>query len=101
MVSGAFSCAPFSYTTSLSTLTSLVSWASFVGSADYTVVYMSESNIYITYNAYTDPAKIMYDFVKDNTDIFPDWVVERIEKLMKYEISNKAKVLKSTLLLSS
>lgn len=69
----------------------VVDSASFVGSAGHTVVYMSKNNIYVTYNAYADPAKLMYDFVKANTDIIPDWVVERIEKLMKYDISNRAK----------
>ncbi len=65
--------------------------ASFVGSAGYTVVYMSKNGIYVTYNAYTDPAKLAYDFVKENTDLVPDWVVERIEKLMNYDISSRAK----------
>ena len=64
---------------------------SFVGSTGYTVVYMSKNGVYVTYSAYTDPAKLMYEFVKENSDLVPDWVIERIEKLMGYDISSRAK----------
>ncbi|WP_202319172.1 beta-propeller domain-containing protein [Archaeoglobus neptunius] len=69
----------------------IVNSVSFVGSASHTVIYMSKNGIYVTYNSYTDPAKLMYRFVKENRDIFPDWVTERIEKLMGYDISSRAK----------
>ncbi len=64
---------------------------SFVGSTGSSVVYMSKNAIYVTYNSFTDPAKLAYMFVKENPDLFPDWVVNKIERLMDYDISNRAK----------
>ncbi len=64
---------------------------SFVGSAGSSVVYMSKNAIYVTYNSFTDPAKLAYLFVKENSDLFPEWVLNKIERLMSYDISNRAK----------
>ncbi|ADC65096.1 Beta propeller domain protein [Ferroglobus placidus DSM 10642] len=55
------------------------------------VVYMSEKAIYVSYAKAKDPAEIMFEFVKANEDLFPKEVVERIEKLKSYDISNRAK----------
>jgi len=63
---------------------------SFVGSGR-SVVYMSRNAIYVAYSSFADPAKLMSDFVRENPDIFPKWVVEKIEKLKDYELSSGAK----------
>ncbi len=64
---------------------------SFIGSAGSSTVYMSKNAIYVTYNSFTDPAKLAYMFVNENSDLFPEWVIDRIEKLMDYDISSRAK----------
>ena len=65
--------------------------ASFVGSTGSTVVYMSRNAVYITYTSFIDPARLAYMFMKENSDLFPDWVLRKVEKLMDYDISNRAK----------
>ena len=64
---------------------------SFVGSSGHTVVYMSENAIYVTYNSFADPARLTYQFISENPDLVPEWVKEKIEKLMDYDISSRAK----------
>uniref|UniRef100_UPI0025BE766A beta-propeller domain-containing protein n=1 Tax=Ferroglobus sp. TaxID=2614230 RepID=UPI0025BE766A len=55
------------------------------------VIYMSKKAIYVSYVKAKDPAEIMFEFVKSNEDLFPREVIERIEKLKSYDISNRAK----------
>ncbi len=64
---------------------------SFVGSSGHTVVYMSKNAIYVTFNTFADPAKLTYQFISENPDLVPEWVREKIEKLMDYDISSRAK----------
>lgn len=64
---------------------------SFVGSSGHTVVYMSKNAIYVTFNTFADPAKLTYQFTSENPDLVPEWVREKIEKLMNYDISSRAK----------
>lgn len=64
---------------------------SFVGSLGQSVVYMSRNAIYVTYYKTPDQVKLMYDFLKQNRDLVSDEVIERIEKLLDYELSNQAK----------
>lgn len=64
---------------------------SFIGSSGYSVVYMSTNAIYITYYRTPDQVKLMYGFLKENTDLVSEDVIERVEKLLDYNISNRAK----------
>ena len=64
---------------------------SFVGSRSHTVVYMSKKAIYVTYQSFADPAELFFQFISENPDLMPEWVRERIERLLKYEISGRAK----------
>ena len=68
----------------------IVDKVSFLGSYS-SVIYMSKKAIYVSYVKAKDPAEIMFEFVKSNEDLFPREVVERIEKLKGYDISNRAK----------
>jgi|Deesub1362B_J571_1020462.scaffolds.fasta_scaffold00053_90 uncharacterized secreted protein with C-terminal beta-propeller domain len=65
--------------------------ASFIGSAGQSIVYMSTSAIYITYFQTPDQADLMYKFLKENRDLVSNEVIQRIEKLRQYDISNRAK----------
>ncbi|MBO8181303.1 MAG: beta-propeller domain-containing protein [Archaeoglobus sp.] len=64
---------------------------SFVGSLSQSVVYMSPNAIYVTYYKTPDQVKLMYDFLKENRDLVSDEVIKRVEKLLNYDISNRAK----------
>ncbi len=64
---------------------------SFVGPSDSSVIYMSENGIYITYSYSENMSKFIFAFLKENQDIFPDWLNEKMEKLEKYDISLEAK----------
>lgn len=66
---------------------------SFVGSGGSAVVYMSENNLYITYNYNADQIKLTIDFLKTNgAGILPDEVLSRLEKLDNYDIGGNAKM---------
>lgn len=66
---------------------------SFVGSSDSSVIYMSENGIYITYSYSEGMIKMFSGFIKENQDIFPNWLNEEMEKLEKYDISLQAKLM--------
>ncbi len=67
--------------------------ASFVGSSQDSVVYMSENGIYITYSYYESVIKFFYDFFQEDCqDIIPAWVIEKLEKLKDLDISDRAKM---------
>ena len=66
---------------------------SFVGSSSQSILYMSENGIYVTYFYFGDSIKFFSDFLKEKCqDIVPDWVIEKMEKLTEYDISDSAKL---------
>lgn len=66
---------------------------SFIGSANNSVVYMSENNLYITYYYSNDIIKFYYNFIiEDATDLFPDTVVKKLKELMSYNITQESKM---------
>ena len=57
------------------------------------VIYMSENNLYITYNYFEDKVKYYLSFYKEKcSDIIPSSLIERIEKISSYDISNYSKL---------
>ena len=65
---------------------------SFVGSSGSSVVYMSASGIYVTYSYYESTIKFFSDFFTEKCqDIIPALVIEKMEKLQGYDISETAK----------
>ena len=73
---------------------------SFVGSSSDSTIYMSENTLYLTYYYSGDITKIMYSFVSQNTDMYPQYVLDKLAKLQSYDISTQAKMLEVTTLLS-
>lgn len=66
---------------------------SFVGSASSSILYMSKEGIYLTYNYSGDFVKFFYSFLKEECqDLFPAWAMEKIEKLLSYDISEGSKM---------
>ncbi len=63
-----------------------------VGSAGKTVIYVSRKAVYLSYETHMDPAEMYYRFVYENRDLFPSWILEKIAKLRKYDISSEAKM---------
>ncbi|MBL7156027.1 MAG: beta-propeller domain-containing protein [Candidatus Pacebacteria bacterium] len=65
---------------------------SFVGSSNSSIAYMSENAIYITYSYYESIVKFYSDFLKEKcADIIPFLVINKIEKLESYDISQRVK----------
>lgn len=65
---------------------------SFTGSSGQSVVYMSENGIYITYPYSVDVLNFKIDFYKEKcSDIIPTRIIERMEKIKGYDISQQAK----------
>ncbi|MBU1037103.1 beta-propeller domain-containing protein [Patescibacteria group bacterium] len=64
---------------------------SFVGSANNSVIYMSENAIYSTYFYSGDLIKFIFNFTSLNQDIFPPWLIDKLSKLQTYDISDNAK----------
>lgn len=65
---------------------------SFLGSSSSSIIYMSEDNLYITYNYYEDQLKYYLNFIKEKaTDLFPNTLIAKLEKVSNYDISNSSK----------
>ncbi|MBU4331621.1 beta-propeller domain-containing protein [Patescibacteria group bacterium] len=65
---------------------------SFVGTSGTSIVYMSTDSLYITYSYYGDFTEFFYNFLIQESDIFPSWVTEKVKKLMDYDISAGSKL---------
>jgi len=63
---------------------------SFLGSYDSTI-YMSKENIYVAYSYQGDYIKLMYELCKENSDLIPATVTDKIAKLLTYDISASSK----------
>ncbi len=72
---------------------------SFVGSASSTIVYMSTNAIYVTYTYSGDIIEIFSNFFKENTDLIPANVIERLDKLSGYDISTQSKMIELQIIL--
>lgn len=64
---------------------------SFVGSYDSTV-YMSKNGIYVAYSRQGDFLRLIRDLFSENNDIIPKEIVDKLEKLMTYDISDSSKM---------
>jgi len=65
---------------------------SFVGSAYSTTLYVSENAMYLTYNVEADMLEFFYGFLTDNPGLFKTNVIQKIEKVMGYDISTQSKM---------
>ncbi len=65
---------------------------SFVGSYTDSVVYVSRNAVYIGYRMPTNYAELTYEFLRRNPDLVPKEVLERISRVMDYDISSEAKL---------
>ncbi|MDI9642268.1 MAG: beta-propeller domain-containing protein [Archaeoglobales archaeon] len=63
---------------------------SFVGNYN-SVVYMSKNAVYVAYYLPAEYSEIMLKFVSENKDLFPDWFMEKLQKLVNYDLSSQAK----------
>jgi len=64
---------------------------SFLGSTGDSTVYMSPESIFVTYYYPGDFVAFVADFFKENKDLVPDWLTQKIEKLKGYDLSAEAK----------
>ena len=72
---------------------------SFVGSSGSSMVYMSPQALYITYSSPGDAVAFFLGFLKEKgRDLFPASLIERVEKLSGYDISQLAKMTELQLL---
>ena len=66
---------------------------SFAGSSNSSVVYMSENAVFITYSFNESIIKFYFNFLKEKAkDLVPSWLIEKMEKLETYDISQAAKM---------
>ncbi len=72
---------------------------SIVGSTFTSIVYMSEDNIYLTYFYPGDMISYVYGFMKENEDLFPKALVDKVKKLPNMDISDAAKLTELTTIL--
>lgn len=65
---------------------------SIVGSSYYSILYMSDKGIYLTYSYSGDFIEFFSKFFKEKCkDLMPSWFIEKLEKLSSYDISDSAK----------
>jgi len=73
---------------------------SFVGSSEQSVIYMSKGAIYLTYSYFESVISFFTNFLKEKgQDLVPSWLIEKLEKLESYKISDTAKYTEFTILL--
>lgn len=73
---------------------------SFVGSSGSSALYMSEKAIYVTYTYNKNTIKFFSEFLKEKSqDIAPSWLIEKIDKLENYDISQSAKMVEYQVIL--
>ena len=73
---------------------------SFVSSSEQSVIYMSKGAIYVTYSYFESVIKFFTNFLKEKgQDLVPAWLIEKLDKLESYEISDQAKYTEFTILL--
>lgn len=66
---------------------------SIVGSSSSSVLYMSPTAIYLTYNSQADMTELFYQFLAARgADLFPTTVTEKLAKLREYDLSRQAKM---------
>lgn len=73
---------------------------SFVGTSGSSAVYMSEKNIYVTYSYPGDVVRYTHNFFKENSDLVPQEIIDRLEKLQGYDISFAAKMTEMSMIIN-
>jgi inhibitor of cysteine peptidase len=74
--------------------------ASFIGSSNSSVIYMSEEAIYITYFYNKDNLEFFHGFLSEKcSDLVPNSLIVSLDKLNSYDISNQAKMVEMQVLL--
>ena len=66
--------------------------SAFVGSYGQTTIYMSPEAIYVAYPAAGDYLEYVLGFLGENEDLFPNLILERLEKVNSYDLSQAAKL---------
>jgi len=65
-----------------------------LGSSSSSVVYMSNDNLFITYAEPTNDFDFLYNFIKNKaSDLLPNNLVMKLDKVYSYDISQRAKML--------
>ena len=73
---------------------------SFVGSSASSVIYMSTDSLYVTYSYWEDTLPFAFDFLTEECgDLLPASVMEDLEALQGYDISDSSKLNEITVIL--
>jgi inhibitor of cysteine peptidase len=65
---------------------------SFVGSSSSSILYMSTNAIYVSYQYQGDIPGIYSNFFGENPDLFPNHIIEDINRIRGYDISTMSKM---------
>ncbi|MDP2929990.1 MAG: beta-propeller domain-containing protein [bacterium] len=66
---------------------------SFVGSSGASTIYMSDNSLFATYTYYEDMSKFFLGFLQGKArQLFPSWVMDKVEKLTNYDLSQQTKI---------
>lgn len=66
---------------------------SFIGTSDFSIMYMSENSIYVTYTYFKEFLPFIVDFINEKAqDLISDEIRGKINDVMKYDISTQAKM---------
>jgi len=73
---------------------------SFVGSSGITVIYMSPDAIYTTFTYYTDILEFFFDFFnEEGKDLISDELLNKLDELVKLDLSSQAKMAEFSVIL--
>lgn len=75
---------------------------SFVGSSTTSLLYMSQSGIYVTWGFSGDYVAFLHSFFNEKaTDLVPAYMIERVGKLAEYDLSQEAKFTEITMIIQN
>ena len=73
---------------------------SFVGQLEQSSVYMSLDSLYLSYQVEGNKIDMFYQFIAENSKLFPDDIVKKMKKLYEYDLSQSTKEIEMYSLLS-
>lgn len=76
--------------------------SAFVGSGSFSVFYMSQDNLYLTYSSFTDLISYFFNFYNENgKDLITPEYLTKIKNLMDLNISQQAKLTEFSVILGN
>lgn len=72
----------------------------FVGSSYGTTINMSRENLFVAYSYSGDMIAVIFQFMQENSEMFPKATIDKVAKLKEYDISQQSKMNEMSIIIS-